>query len=97
MGTGENAREVDISRNHGLLHHRNLQCIPYLQTGFETRTAFLRVKRGRTVLVPRSSCSCTDYTGNVTRTVYDNFYGYKGKDPALNVFIANISQEEVAG
>ena len=49
------------------------------------------------VLVPRSSCSCTDYTGNVTRTVYDNFYGYKGKDPALNVFIANISQEEVAG
>ena len=74
-----------------------LQCIPYLQTEFEIHTAFLWVKRGWTVLVPRSSCSCTDYTGNVTRTVYDNFYGYKGKDPALNVFIANISQEEVAG
>ena len=95
VGTGENTREVNISRNHGLLHHRNLQCIPYLQTEFETRTAFLRVKRGRTVLVPRSSCSCTDYTRNVALTEYDNSYGYKGKDPALNVFIANISQEEL--
>ena len=99
MGTGVNTCVVDISRNHGLVHpnHRKLQCIPYLQTEFETRTAFLRVKRARTVLVLRSSYSCTDYTGNVTRTVYYNFYGYKGKYPALNVFVVNISQEEVAG
>ena len=51
----------------------------------------------RTVSVLRSLCLYTDYTRNVTWTVYDYFYGYKGKDPALNVFIANISEEEVAG
>ena len=35
----------------------------------------------RTVSLPRSFCSCTEYIGNVTRTVYDNIYGYTGKDP----------------
>ena len=30
------------SRNH----HCNLQCIPYLLAKFETRTAFLHLKRG---------------------------------------------------
>ena len=44
VGMGENTREVDISRNHRLLHHWNLQCILYLQTEFETHTAFLRLK-----------------------------------------------------
>ena len=47
VGTSENSRKVNISCNHGLLHHQNLQCIPYLQTKFETCTAFLRVKQGQ--------------------------------------------------
>ena len=53
----------------------------------------------RTVSLPRSFCSCTEYIGNVTQTVYDNIYGYTGKDPDLSVFIAimnqNSTQEEV--
>ena len=52
--------------------------------------------KDRTVSQPRSFCSCTEYTGNVTQTVYDKVYGYAGKDP---VFIAimnqNSTQEEV--
>ena len=59
---------------------------------------FCESNEDRTVSVPRSLCSCTDYTGNETRTVYDNVYRYKGKDPTLIVFIANMTmQEEVAG
>ena len=89
---GENSCEVDISRNHRLLHHWNLQRIPYLHTKFEARTAFLRVKRGRTVSLPRSFCSCSEYTGNVTHTEYNNVYRYTGKDPVLSVFIAILNQ-----
>ena len=30
MGTGQNSRKIANSCNHGLLHHWNIQCIPYL-------------------------------------------------------------------
>ena len=99
MDTGENTREVDISRNHGLLHHRNLQRILYLQTKFETRTAFLRVKRDRTVSMPRSFCSCTHYTRMQHGEYAIMYTDTCGK--TLLYFIANMNynstQEEVAG
>ena len=48
--------------------------------------------RDRTVSLPRSFCSCAEYTGNVTQTVYDDVYGYMGKDPVLSVFIVIMNQ-----
>ena len=88
MWVQEKTRKIAISRDRGLLHHQDLWCIPYLLAKFETRITFLRLKRGPNSFTPRLSNSCTDYTGNGTRTVYGNVYGDIGEDPPLSVFIA---------
>ena len=88
MWVQEKTRKIAISRDRGLLHHQDLWCIPYLLAKFETRTTFLRLKRGPNSFTPWLSCSCIDYTGNGTRTVYGNVYGDIREDPPLSVFIA---------
>ena len=77
VGMGENAQNWHFTRSHGLLHHQDLWCIPYLLAKLETRTTFLHLKQGPNSFTPRLSCSCTDYTGNGTWTVYGNVYGDK--------------------
>ena len=53
VGTGENSREVDISRNCGLLHHQNLWCIPYLRAKFKSIVLSCVSNEDRTLLPSR--------------------------------------------
>ena len=91
VSTGVNTRKVDILRKRELLHHRSLWCMPYLLAKFETRSPFLRLKRGPSNLTPRSRGWYTDKNRNVTRTIYRDVYGESGKGPTLSVFIAQWS------
>ena len=77
ISTGVNSREIEISRKCGLLHHYNLWRIPYLLAKFETRSPFLRLKRGT-----------NSFNAVVILLVYGLYRKCNtGKSPKLSVFI----------